>query len=109
MLVSTLDSQLYFVCVVQALSESGSFNAQELSLVCWALARLGHSPPVPWLVALLADGLELQGGLGGQSVVLLMQALAKWDLRELKEAGKHRCEMMCYVECFPSLFVPALC
>jgi hypothetical protein len=75
---------------LQALSESGSFNAQELSLICWALARLGHRPPVGWLVALLRDGLELQGGLAGQSVVLLMQALVVWDLPELKEGGKYR-------------------
>jgi hypothetical protein len=77
-------------CVLQALNESGSFNAQELSLVCWALARLGHTPPVSWVVSLLSDGLELQGGLAGQSVVLLLQALVRWDLPELKEAGKYR-------------------
>ncbi|KAF6255487.1 hypothetical protein COO60DRAFT_1641492 [Scenedesmus sp. NREL 46B-D3] len=50
----------------QALSESGSFNAQELSLVCWSLARLGHTPPLAWV------------------------ALVRWDLPELKEAGKYR-------------------
>jgi hypothetical protein len=87
-----------FLFVLQALSESGSFNAQELSLVCWALARLGHTPPVSWVVSLLSDGLELQGGLAGQSVVLLMQALVRWDLPQLKEAGKYRWALVCYAD-----------
>lgn len=75
---------------MQVLDEAGSFNAQELSLVCWSLVKLGHQPPVELVTSLLSEGLELQGGLAGQSVMLLMVALVKWDYPQLKEGGKFR-------------------
>lgn len=58
--------------------------------MCWSLAKLGHRPPVGWVARLLSDGLELQGGLAGQPLVMLMTALVKWDMPELKEGGKLR-------------------
>lgn len=75
---------------VQAVHESGSFNAQELSVIFWALAKLHHTPPAAWVAGLLREGLEVAGGLQAQSLVLLMGALTRWHLQQMHTAGHYR-------------------
>jgi hypothetical protein len=70
--------------------ESGSFNAQELSIIFWSLGKLRHTPPAPWVAGLLREGLEVAGGLQAQSLVLLLGALMRWDLPQMYIAGHYR-------------------
>ncbi len=74
----------------QALHEAGSFNAQELSLIFWAMAKLQHTPPTAWVARLLREGLELAGGLQAQSLVLLMGALTHWQLPQMHAKGHYK-------------------
>jgi hypothetical protein len=75
---------------MQAMHESGSFNAQELSVIFWSLAKLQHTPPARWVAALLREGLEVAGGLQAQSLVLLLGSLTRWDLPQMQTAGHYR-------------------
>jgi hypothetical protein len=77
-------------CADQAMHESGSFNAQELSIIFWSLAKLCHTPPAPWVAGLLREGLEVAGGLQAQSLVLLLGALTRWHLPQGHTAGHYR-------------------
>lgn len=74
----------------QAIQESGSFNAQELSIIFWSLAKLQHEPPAPWVARLLREGLEVAGGMTALSLVLLLGSLTRWALPEMHTAGHYR-------------------
>lgn len=75
----------------QAIHESGSFNAQELSIIFWSLAKLQHAPPAKWVAHLLREGLEVAGGMQAQSLVLLLGSVTRWNLPEMHTAGHYRC------------------
>lgn len=92
--------QLELCLCLQALNESSSFNAQELSVLCWGMAKLHHTPPADWVAALLRDGLEVHHDVTGQSVVLLMWALAKWRLPDIRENGKYRYGLLGWGNCY---------
>jgi hypothetical protein len=77
-------------CGHQAVHEAGSFNALELSIIFWGLAKLGHTPPAPWVAGLLREGLEVAGGLQAQPLVLLLGSLTRWDLPQMHTAGHYR-------------------
>lgn len=76
--------------LTQAMHESGSFNAQELSIIFWSLTKLRHTPPARWVAALLREGLEVPGGLQAQSLVLLLGSLTRWELPQMQTAGHYR-------------------
>ena len=77
-------------CYHQALHESVSFNAQELSIIFWSLAKLQHTPPASWVARLLREGLEVAGGMQALSLVLLLGSLTRWHLPEMHVAGHYR-------------------